>query len=406
MTTRRAALAFIFVTVVVDVLAFGIIIPVLPKLVESFEGGNTAAAAVTYGIFGTAWGLMQFFFMPVMGALSDRFGRRPVILISCLGLGLDFFLMALAPNLTWLFVGRVISGITASGFSTAFAYIADIAPPEKRAASFGLVGAAFGLGFVLGPALGGVLGQVDARLPFWVAGCLAVLNAAYGFFILPESLSADKRAKFQWSKANPVGSLALLRSHPELSGLAVAYFLMQLAHVVLPSITVLYMSYRYGWNELTVGLVLAGVGICSMIVQGGLVKPVVAKLGERRAIAVGLAFGTAGFLLYGLATTGFIFIAGIPVMALWGFAGPAVQASMTRHVGPTEQGQLQGANASLVAIAGIGGPALFSQIFASFIGPRAALNLPGAPFVLAASMLAAAGVIAWCATRSRAVQPA
>ena len=406
MTTRRAALAFIFVTVVVDVLAFGIIIPVLPKLVESFEGGNTAAAAVTYGIFGTAWGLMQFFFMPVMGALSDRFGRRPVILISCFGLGLDFFLMALAPNLTWLFVGRVISGITASGFSTAFAYIADIAPPEKRAASFGLVGAAFGLGFVLGPALGGVLGQVDARLPFWVAGCLAVLNAAYGFFILPESLDADKRSKFQWRKANPVGSLLLLRSHPELSGLAVAYFLMQLAHVVLPSITVLYMSYRYGWNELTVGLVLAGVGVCSMIVQGGLVKPVVAKLGERRAIAVGLAFGTVGFLFYGLATTGFIFLAGIPVMALWGFAGPAVQASMTRHVGPSEQGQLQGANASLVAIAGIGGPALFSQIFASFIGPRAAFNLPGAPFVLAASMLAVAGLIAWYATRSRVIQPA
>ena len=401
MNARRAALAFIFVTVVIDVLAFGIIIPVLPKLVEAFEGGDTAAAATTYGIFGTAWGLMQFFFMPVMGALSDRFGRRPVILISCLGLGLDFFLMALAPNLTWLFVGRLISGITASGFSTAFAYIADVAPPEKRAASFGLVGAAFGLGFVIGPALGGVLGQVDPRLPFWVAGCLAVTNAAYGFFILPESLALEKRAKFAWRKANPLGSLVLLRSHPELSGLAFTYFLMQLAHVVLPSITVLYMSYRYGWNELTVGLVLAGVGICSMIVQGGLVKPVVAKLGERRAIAVGLAFGAAGFLIYGLAPTGVLFLAGIPVMALWGFAGPAVQALMTRHVGVSEQGQLQGANASLVAIGGIAGPSLFAQVFSSFIGARASMHLPGAPFILAAAMLVAAGAVAWRATRAR-----
>lgn len=401
MTTRRAALAFIFVTVVIDVLAFGIIIPVLPKLVERFEGGDTAAAAETYGIFGTAWGLMQFFFMPVMGALSDRFGRRPVILISCLGLGIDFFLMALAPNLTWLFVGRVISGITASGFSTAFAYIADIAPPEKRAASFGLVGAAFGLGFVLGPALGGVLGQVDPRLPFWVAGCLAVTNAAYGFFILPESLAEDKRAKFAWRKANPVGSLVLLRSHPELSGLAFTYFLMQLAHVVLPSVTVLYMGYRYGWNELTVGLVLAGVGICSMIVQGGLVKPVVARLGERRAILVGLGFGAAGFLIYGLAPTGTLFLVGIPVMALWGFAGPAVQALMTRHVGQSEQGQLQGANASLVAVAGIAGPSLFAQTFASFIGARASMHLPGAPFMLAAAMLVAAAAIGWRATRAR-----
>ena len=398
---RRAAIAFIFVTVVIDVIAMGIVIPVLPKLIESFEGGDTSTAARTFGIFMTAWGLMQFLFMPVIGALSDHFGRRPVILISCFGLGCDYFLMALAPDLTWLFVGRVISGITAASFGTAFAYIADIAPPENRAASFGVVGAGFGLGFVLGPALGGILGQVDPRLPFWVAGAMAIVSAAYGYFILPESLPKEKRARFAWRKANPVGSLALLRSHPELSGLAFAHFLMQLAHVVLPSVTVLYMSYRYGWSELQVGLALAGVGVCSMIVQGALVRPIVKRLGERKALALGLAFGAVGFAIYGFASRGDVFLVGIPVMAIWGLTGPAIQALMTRHVSASEQGQLQGANSSLTAIAGLFGPGMFTLVFASFIGARANLHLPGAPYLLAAAILLAACAIAWAATRPR-----
>ncbi len=397
----RPAIAFIFVTVVIDVLAMGIVIPVLPKLVEAFEGGNTARAAETFGIFGTAWGLMQFLFMPVVGALSDRFGRRPVILISCLGLGLDFFLMALAPNLAWLFVGRVVSGITAASFGTAFAYIADVTAPEKRAAGFGMVGAAFGLGFVIGPAMGGVLGQVDARLPFWVAGALALANAAYGFFVLPESLPPDRRSAFSWRKANPIGSLTLLRSHPELSGLAFTSFLMQLAHVVLPSVTVLYMGLRYGWNEMQVGLMLAGVGACSMVVQGLLVKPVVARLGERRALVVGLVFGAAGFAIYGLAADGRVFLMGIPVMALWGLANPALQSLMSRRVSPAEQGQLQGANASLVATAGLFGPALFTQVFAAFIAAESEAHLPGAPFILAAALLVLSAAIGWAATRQR-----
>ena len=398
---RRAALAFIFVTVVIDVIAMGIVIPVLPKLIESFEGGDTPSAARTFGIFMTAWGLMQFLFMPVIGALSDRFGRRPVILISCFGLGCDYFLMALAPDLNWLFVGRVISGITAASFATSFAYIADVAPPENRAASFGVVGAGFGLGFVLGPALGGLLGQVDPRLPFWAAGAMAIVSAAYGYFILPESLPKERRAPFAWKKANPVGSLVLLRSHPELSGLAFANFLMQLAHVVLPSVTVLYMSYRYGWTELQVGLALAGVGVCSMIVQGALVRPIVKRLGERRALTLGLVFGAAGFAIYGFASRGDIFLIGIPVMAIWGLTGPAIQALMTRHVSASEQGQLQGANSSITAIAGLFGPAMFSLVFASFIGPRADLHLPGAPYLLAAAILLAACAIAWAATRRR-----
>ena len=398
---RRAAIAFIFVTVVIDVLAMGIVIPVLPRLVEAFEGGDTARAAETYGVFGTAWGLMQFIFMPLIGALSDRFGRRPVILISCFGLGIDFFVMALAPSLGWLFVGRIVSGITASGFATAFAYIADVTPPEKRAAGFGMVGAAFGLGFVIGPALGGTLGEIDPRLPFRVAGALAIVNACYGFFVLPESLPPEKRAAFSWKKANPVGSLVLLRSHPELSGLAVSHFLMQLAHVVLPSVTVLYMGYRYGWSALQVGLTLAAVGICSMIVQGGLVRPVVAKLGERRALALGLFFGAVGFSWYGLASTGTWFLAGVPLMALWGFANPSLQALMTRRVSHSEQGQLQGANSSLTALAGIFGPSIFSQLFSSFIGPHAAAQVPGAPFLAAASMLVASLAVGWYVTRAR-----
>jgi DHA1 family tetracycline resistance protein-like MFS transporter len=394
----RPAIAFIFVTVVIDVLAMGIVIPVLPKLIEAFEGGDTARAAETFGVFGTAWGLMQFLAMPVIGSLSDRFGRRPVILLSCLGLGLDFFLMALAPNLQWLFVGRIISGITAANFGTAFAYIADVTPPEKRAAGFGMVGAAFGLGFVVGPALGGILGQVDPRLPFWAAGALAMVNVAYGFFVLPESLPKERRTRFSWKKANPVGALVLLRSHPELAGLATTSFLAQLAHVVLPSVTVLYMGYRYGWNELQVGLVLAGVGVCSIIVQGGLVKRVVAVLGERRAMVTGLGFGALGFAIYGLAPAGWIFLTAVPVMALWGFATPALQALMTRRVLPTEQGQLQGAVASLTALGGLVGPALFTQVFAAAIAPGARWHLPGAPFLVAVAMLLVGAAIGWSAT--------
>ncbi len=399
MAVRPAALVFIFALVVVDVIAMGVVIPVLPKLVETFEGGDTARAAAVYGVFGTAWALMQFLFMPILGAISDRFGRRPVILISCLGLGLDYFLMALAPNLAWLFVGRVISGITAASVATAFAYVADVTPAEKRAAAFGMVGAGFGLGFTLGPALGGVLGGVDPRLPFWVAGVLALANAAYGYFVLPESLPKEKRAAFSWKRANPVGSLKLLRSHRELLGISAVLFLMQLSHVVFPAVTVLYMGYRYDWGPMAVGLVLAAVGICSMIVQGGLIRPVVRWIGERRALATGLAFGAAGMAIYGAAPVGWIFAAGIPVMALWGLAGPSAQAIMSRRVSSSEQGQLQGATAAMQAITGMIGPTLFTQVFAGSIMKGGAIETPGMAFYVAAAMLVAAGVIAWRVTR-------
>jgi MFS transporter, DHA1 family, tetracycline resistance protein len=403
---RKAALAFIFVTVLIDMLAFGMIIPVLPMLVQSFVGGNPARAAQVYGLFGTAWALMQFVFSPVQGSLSDHFGRRTVILISCTGLGLDFVLMALAPNLWWLLAGRVISGIAAASFSTAGAYIADVTPPEKRAASFGLIGAAFGIGFVLGPALGGLLGAVSPRLPFWASAFMALTNVCWGLFVLPESLPKDKRVPFSWKNANPLGALKLLRSHPTLAGLAASYFLMNLAHVVLPSITVLYMHYRYAWDTRAVGLLLAGVGICSLLVQGLLVKPAVRWLKERRAMAVGLAFGAAGFAIYGLAPTGPIFWIGVPVMALLGIATPSVQTIMTRLVDSTEQGRLQGALASLMGLASLIGPTAFTQTYAVFISTRSDWDLPGAPFLLAALLVIAAMVLAWRTTQPRAVRAA
>jgi MFS transporter, DHA1 family, tetracycline resistance protein len=396
---REAAFVFIFATVLLDMLAVGIIIPVLPKLVFDFLGGNAGETAKILGIFGTAWALMQFFFSPLQGALSDSFGRRLMILLSNFGVGLDYVLMALAPTLGWLFVGRVISGITAASISTAYAYVADVTPPDKRAARFGFLGAAFGAGFVLGPALGGLAGTISPRLPFWIAAGLSLANACYGLVILPESLPAARRARFGWRRANPFGALALLRSHAMLFRLAIINFLGNLAHAVLPSIGVLYMMYRYGWNESLVGLTLAAVGVASIIVQGLVVGPVTRWVGERAALMLGLVFGVGGFLIFALAPTGLIFWLAIPVMALWGLEGPACMALMSRLVGASEQGQLQGANASVTGIANLFGPGLFTLTFAFAIGGGREFNLPGAPFLIAALLLAAAAVAAWLATR-------
>ncbi len=396
---RKAAVLFILITVLLDMLSFGIVIPVLPKLVEEFLSGDTARAAEIYGLMGSAWALMQLVCSPIQGALSDRFGRRPVVLLSNLGLGLDYILMAVAPTVSWLFVGRVIAGMASSSFSTAGAYIADVTPPEHRAAAFGKIGMVFGLGFILGPAIGGWLGAIDARLPFWGAAALSLLNACYGFFVLPESLPPATRTPFTWERANPVGSLVLLRSHHELLGLAVVAFLGYLAHAVLPSASVLYLGYRYGWGTAAVGLVLAGVGVAAMIVQGGLIRPITARFGERWALLAGLLSGAAGFVVYGMAPNGWIFCLGIPIMAFWGMAGPAAQALMTRRVSSAEQGQLQGALASLNGVAGLLGPVLFTEIFAYFISPHIQWPLPGAPFLLASLLLLGAAVTAWRVTR-------
>ena len=396
---RHAAFAFVFVTVLLDMLAIGVIIPVLPRLVLDFLGNDTVRAADMLGIFGTVWALMQFVFAPLQGALSDRFGRKPVIVMSNIGLGLDYVLMAVAPTIGWLFVGRVVSGITAASISTAYAYVADVTPPERRSARFGLLGAAFGAGFILGPALGGIAGNVDPRLPFWIAAALSLANGLYGTFVLPESLPRERRAGFSWARANPFGALILLRSQRQLTVLATINFLGNLAHAVLPSMSVLYMTYRYGWSERTVGLTMAFVGVCAMIVQGTLIGPIVGRFGERTSLLTGLLFGVAGFLVFGLATSGPIFWLGIPLMALWGLASPSALGLMSRRVGPSEQGRLQGANSSIMGIANMIGPALFTQAFALAISVRGEWQLPGAPFVLAAGLLAVAASAAWVATR-------
>ena len=381
MPTRRA-LAFIFCTVTLDCLALGLMLPVLPTLVLGFTGGDTARAAEVLGVFATAWGLMQVLFSPLLGALSDSYGRRPVILISCLGLGLDYVFMALAPSLALLLVGRIVSGITAATISTSFAYIADVTEPGQRAKSFGLVGVGFGLGFVLGPAIGGLLGGLDPRLPFWVAAAASLINAAFGWFVLPESLPPEKRTAFAWKRANPLGALRLLASRRGLIGLSIVDFVGNVAHQVLPSVFVLYAGHRYGWGETTVGLTLAIVGVASAVVQGLLVGPAVKRLGARRALLTGMVFGSLGMAIYGLAPTGGLFWLGVPVMAVWGISGPALMEMMSRRVGPSEQGQLQGAGSSLRSLTGLVGPALFTLTFAAFVDP-----LPGAPFLLAALVL-------------------
>jgi DHA1 family tetracycline resistance protein-like MFS transporter len=386
MKPRKAAVVFIFITVMLDMLALGLIAPVLPRLVLNFLGGDAPGAAKMFGIFNTVFALMQFVFSPVLGVLSDRFGRRPVILLSNFGLGLDYVVMALAPTLGWLFLGRVISGITAASITTGTAYVADVVPPEKRAGAFGMIGAAFGVGFVLGPALGGLLGNADPRLPFWVAGGLSLANALYGYFVLPESLPPEKRQSFTLRRANPVGSLTLLRSHPELFQLATIQFVGYLAHEVF-NVWVLYTIFRYGWKEGTIGFSLALVGICSVVISAGMVPAIVARLGERRTLYIGQFFGAIGMVFAGLARTSLFFFLSIPVMMLWTISSPAAQGMMTRRVSESEQGELQGAISSLASLAWIFGPGVFTFTFAFFIDQTRGWNLPGAPWYLGGFLL-------------------
>ena len=409
MNSRRA-LAFIFCTITLDMLALGLMLPILPRIVLDFVGGDTALAANVVGIFAMIWGLMQFISASLLGALSDRYGRRPVILLSCLGLGLDYIFMAVAPSLTLLFVGRVISGITAATITTSAAFIADVTRPEERGRAFGLIGLGFSIAFVLGPAAGGLLGSIDLRLPLWLAAAACLLNAAFGWFVLPESLPPERRMAFSWKRASPIGALRLLARKSELVGLATTNFLGQLAHQIFSSVFVLYAAYRYGWGAMEVGLTLALVGLCSGIVQGGLVGPVIARLGERRTLLLGLLlgllFGPLVMAVYGLAPTGLLFCLGVVLMAPWGLSGPATQSLMTRLVAPSEQGQLQGANTALSSIATLVGPSLFAVTFAAFIGHRSDRpEVPGSAFLLAALILLMALGAAWAATRRSPAGP-
>src|SRR5438876_1158482 len=393
MKARKAAVVFIFITVMLDMLALGLIAPVLPKLILTFLGGNATSAATWLGVFGTVFALMQFFFSPVLGVLSDRFGRRPVILLSNLGLGLDYIVMALSPTIGWLFVGRVISGITASSIPTAMAYIADVVPKEKRAGAFGMIGVAFGVGFILGPGIGGPLADISPRLPFWVAAGFSLANWLYGYIFVPESLRHEHRKEFTLRRANPIGSLALLRSHSELWKLATLQFLAYVSHEVFV-IWALYAIYRYAWNQTTIGISLAIVGICTAAISGGLTGRVVAWLGERRTLYIGQCFGAIGMVIAGLARTGGLYLASIPVISMWNISFPAAQGMMTHRVSEREQGELQGAIQSLRSIAFVIGPFLFSGIFAWFIDPKHSFYVPGAPYYLAAALLFTAMLLA------------
>lgn len=386
MKSRKAAVVFIFITIALDMMALGLIMPVLPKLVLNFLGGDAPNAAKMIGIFGTVFALMQFLFSPILGALSDRFGRRPVILLSNFGLGLDYIVMAVAPTLSWLFVGRVISGITSASIATGTAYVADVVEPDKRAGMFGMLGASCGVGFVLGPAVGGLLANLDPRLPFWVAGGLSLANAFYGYFVLPESLPVEKRKAFALRWANPVGSLVLLRSHPELFRLATIQFIGYVAHGVF-SVWALYTIFRYFWHEGTIGLSLALTGVCSIVMSSWLVPVMVSHFGERRTLYIGQFFGALGMALAGLAPTGTLFFFSIPVMMLWTISGPSAQGMMSRRVCESEQGQLQGAISSLSSLARIIGPPVFTVTFAYFVEPTNGWNFPGAPWVLGAFLL-------------------
>ncbi len=401
---RQAAFIFILITVALDMLALGVMIPVLPKLIIEFEGGDLHEAATIAGLFGFSWALMQFLFQPVLGALSDHFGRRPVVLASNLGLGLDYIFMALAPSLIFLYAGRLISGVTAASFSTASAYVSDITPPEKRAGRYGMLGAAFGFGFIVGPAIGGVLGNYGLRLPFVAAAGFSLANALYGYFILPESLAPEKRTlKIAWRSATIFGALKLLTAQRELTLLAVAVFLSYLAHESLPSLFVLYTDYRFHWDAKTTGWALTIVGVAQTLVSGGLVRPAVARLGEIKTLIIALAFGAFGFGVYAFTSNEWIFLSAPPLIALWAMANPAFQALATRFADVSEQGRLQGALASLRGVSGMVGPLLFTQIFAASIAGK---SFPGAAYFLAAALLCASLYMALSATRRATPQSA
>lgn len=397
-TGRKAAIAFIFVTAVLDIVAMGIVIPVLPTLIEEFAG-STARAGVINGLFVALWAAMQFVASPVIGSLSDRYGRRPVILLSTVGLAADYVLMALAPNLWWLALGRIITGVTSASFTTVYAYMADITPPERRARAYGLIGAAFSAGFVAGPLLGGFLGEISPRAPFWVAGALSGVAFLYGLCILPESLAPENRMAFSWRRANPLGAMQLLRSHRELFGLSVVTFLLHFAHHVFSAVFVLYAGHRYGWSTWEVGALLALVGVCDMLVQGLLVGPVSRRFGDRATMIFGLFGGTVGIAWMGLAPTGWLFALAVFPNALWGLAMPTLQSLMTQRVSESEQGQLQGATMSVASIAGIVSPLFFGAVYAMSVGEQPALPHPGTAFFIAALVLLAAALAGWRVAR-------
>ncbi len=387
---RSAAIGFIFVTLLIDVMGIGIIIPTMPTLIRGFTGGDLSTASQYSGWLMASYAIMQFIFSPVLGGLSDQYGRRPIILASLFGFSLDYLLLANAPNITWLFVGRILAGITGASFTTAQAYIADVSTAENRAKNFGMVGAAFGLGFIVGPAIGGLLGNIDVHLPFYASAVLTMVNALYGYFVLPESLDLENRRPFDWKRANPFGSLKHMSKYqPMVLGLVGGYFCVQLASQAHPSTWSYFTMKVFDWTPDEVGYSLAFVGLIVAVVQGGLTRVITPKIGERKAISYGLLLWALGFLLFAFATESWMMYAFMIPFGLGGLAGPALQSLITQQVGANEQGELQGGLTSLQSITTILGPLFASNLFAYFTTKEH--NFPGAAF-LAAGVV---GFLAW-----------
>ncbi len=378
---RPAALIFIFITVLIDVIGIGIIIPIMPRLYQELTGGTLSQASEYSAYLVFIYAFMQFIFSPIIGGLSDQFGRRPILLCSLFGFGLDFVFLALAPTIGWLFVGRTISGIAGASFTTASAYIADISEPEKRAQNFGLLGAAFGLGFIIGPALGGVLGEFGTRIPFWASASLSLLNWIYGYFVLPESLKPENRRKFDIKRANPIGSLLSLKEYPMIIALVASLFLVYVANFATQGTWSFYTMEKFGWGEMEVGLSLAFVGLMVAIVQGGLIRIVIPKVGQERALFFGLIINAGGMFAFGFASQSWMMYAIMVPFALGGLTGPAFQGIISSQVGASEQGELQGALTSLNSIAAIIGQPFMLWLFRAFTAKTAVVYFPGAPFV-------------------------
>ena len=385
--TPKAALTFIFITLLIDVIGLGIIIPVMPKLITNLTHSDMSTAARYDGWLTFSYAIMQFFFAPVLGSLSDRFGRRPILLFSLFGFGIDYIFQAFAPTIGWLFVGRIIAGITGASFTTASAYIADVSEPEKRAQNFGLIGAAFGMGFIVGPALGGMLGQFGARLPFLVAAALSLLNMVFGFFVMPESLSKENRRSFDIRRANPVGTLLQLKKYPAVAGLIASLSFLYIAAHAVQSTWQYYNMYKFHWSEAYIGYSLALVGLMVGLVQGVLIRKTLPALGAQRSVYIGMSLYALGMLLFAFAAnTGMMFASIIPY-CLGGIAIPAIQGILSNHVPDNEQGELQGAMTSMVSVTTIVGPLVMTNLFAYYTRANSSFIFPGAPFIAGAVLI-------------------
>lgn len=392
---RNASVVFIFITILFDCIGFGIIIPIMPALIRELTGANLSEASEYGGVLLTAYSLMMFICSPILGALSDKLGRRPVLLISLFGMAVDYLFLSFAHTIILLFIGRIIAGVCGASITTASAYIADVSTPEKRAQNFGLIGAAFGLGFIIGPVMGGVFSQFGTRVPFMIAGGLSMLNFLYGYFILPESLKKENRRAFDWKRANPVGALMQIKRYPSLIGLLVALLILYIATQATQTVWAFYTQEKFGWNETWVGYSLGFVGVMVSIVQGGLIRLIIPKFGQKKSIMIGLTLYVIGFTLFAFASTGWMMFAFIIPYALAGITGPAIQGIISTKVKADEQGELQGIMTSFMSLASIIGPLLMSYLFAHFTSGSTALYFPGAPFIMAATLTCLSIVICY-----------